>query len=122
MKEGDHLTLGIEDAGPGVSFEGEVLFGVVKDGHLPGGARQVADDVGLELGEASEGQVSSLALFGDDEAAVAKLVEEIGLLHVLGLDEALEAEEMVERVFEGGRIGVIRVKELGDIVRGEFSA
>jgi hypothetical protein len=29
---------------------------------------------------------------------------------------------MVERVFEGGRIGVIRVKELGDIVRGEFSA
>jgi len=72
VKEGDHLALGIEDAGPGVSFVGEVLFffGVVKDGHLPGGARQVADDVGLELGEASEGQVSSLALFGDDEAAV----------------------------------------------------
>ena len=122
VEQGDLLTLGVEDAGPRVSLEGEVLLGVVEDSHLPGGARQVADDVSLELGEPSKGQVGGLALFGDDEAAVAKLVEEIGLLHVLGLDEALEAEEMVGRVFEGGRIGVIRIKELGDITWGEFSA
>ena len=50
VKEGDHLTLSIEDTGAGISFGGEVLFGVIEDGYLPGGARQVADDVGLELG------------------------------------------------------------------------
>ena len=122
VKEGDHLALGVEDAGARVALVGEVLFGEVEDGHLPGGARQVAGHVGLALRKASESQVSGLALFGDDEAGVAQLVVEVRILDALGVDAALDAEEMVRRVFEGVRVGAVRVEELGDIVGVEFPA
>lgn len=122
VEEGNHLPLGIEDVGTQVVLVREFLLVEVEDGHLPGGAPQVVDHVGLALGEPPEGQVSSLPLFRDDEARVALLVEEVRVLEALGVDAALDAEEMVGWVFEGGRVGVVGVEELDDVVGLEFPA
>ena len=122
VEEGNHLPLGIEDVGAQVVLVREFLLVEVEDGHLPGRAPQVVDHIGLALGEPPEGQVNGLPLFRDDEARVALLVEEVRVLEALSVDAALDAEEMVGWVFEGGKVGVVGVEELDDVVGLELPA
>jgi hypothetical protein len=69
----------------------------------------VLSDEGLNTGSATDGETSAVTIFDDDKALLFVYVKRGRLVYFLLLNNALNLEETVNRIFEGGAALGVRV-------------
>ena len=124
VQDGDELALGVENSRARVTFIRKVAVfpaAIVEDGDLPGLAREIATGVGLQLGLATKGEISHLAILCNDETGFVILVEEVGVREACGVDATQKPELMILGVLEARCVGGVRIEAGDDLVAGELS-
>ena len=124
VQEGDQLALRVEDSCARVALCREITMlpaPEVKNRDFPGLALEIPTGVRLELGLATKGKVGRLPVFGNDEARVVVLVEEVRGREACGIDASQEPEQMVLRVLEYGGVGGVGVEAGDDLVASELA-